>query len=146
MNKNRILLFLLLVSSNSYSQKPYAALNHISIHVNDLKRSTVFYTRLFQLDSIPDPFPEYKVTWFKLGKNLELHLFEDKSLIPKGKYHFCFSVVSLDKFMRKLNNEKVIFFDGSGKTNNVTKRSDGVRQLYFYDPDGHKLEVNDAPF
>jgi lactoylglutathione lyase len=26
----------------------------------------------------------------------------------------------------------------------VTRRPDGIRQIYFQDPDGHWLEINDA--
>lgn len=137
-------MFSLFMLTDSFAQKP--VFDHISIHVNNLERSVAFYTQLFSLDSIPDPFPEYRVTWFKLGEQSQLHIFEDKSNIPKSKYHFCFRVLSLDDFIGILKSRGISYFDSSGKEGMITRRSDKVQQIYFYDPDGHKLEVNDAKY
>lgn len=135
-------LFLTLsISTVMYAQKP--VFDHLSIHVNNLERSVAFYTDLFKLDSIPDPFPTYRVTWFKLTEQSQLHIFEDKSNIPRSKYHFCFNVSSLENFIELLNARGIPYFNGPGKKGLITTRTDGVRQIYFYDPDGHKLEVND---
>lgn len=135
------LFLLLFISTTMYAQKP--VFDHLSIHVNHLERSVAFYTDLFKLDSISDPFPNYRVTWLKLTEQSQLHIFEDKSTIPRSKYHFCFRVSSLEDFIELLNTRGIPFFNGPGKKGLITTRTDGVRQIYFYDPDGHKLEIND---
>lgn len=146
--KKIVLSFLLAMTSFIlWAQKPYSSFNHISIHVNNLDKSVSFYTKLFQLDSIPDPFPQFRVTWFKLGKHLQFHIFEDKEMVNvQESYHFCFSVSSMDEFIANLKKENIEYFDGSGQKDVITLRSDKVKQIYFKDPDGHKIEVNDSPF
>jgi lactoylglutathione lyase len=139
-----IFLLFIFLSIKSFAQKP--AFDHISIHVNNLDKSVAFYTEIFKLDSIPDPFPNYRVTWFKLGENAQFHVFEDKANIPKSKYHICFRVPSLLSFIKQLSSKGILYFNSSGEEKKITKRMDGVQQIYFYDPDGHKLEVNDAKF
>ena len=55
--KKIIILFILIFSTIMLrAQKPYSMFNHICIHVSNLDRSVAFYTSLFQLDSIADPF------------------------------------------------------------------------------------------
>lgn len=129
------------------AQQPYSTFNHISIHVNDLDRSVKFYTDLFKLDSIPDPFPEYRVTWFTLGGKAQFHVFEDKSPIGgQEKYHICFSVASIDEFIGRLKSRGLSFYNGKGREGIITQRSDQVKQIYIRDPDGHRIEINDARF
>jgi lactoylglutathione lyase len=138
------LLLLLAICVELTAQKSYAAIDHVSLHVQNLDRSVVFYADLFKLDSVPDPFPQFRVTWFEMGGGVQLHLFEDKEPIPEGKYHLCFSVVHLEAFIERLKKKNIAYFDGKGKKGVLTVRSDMVRQLYLRDPDGHKIEVNDA--
>lgn len=39
--------------------------------------------------------------------------------------------------------KKIEFEDWAGTRKAVTLRVDGIKQVYFKDPDGHWLEVND---
>ena len=56
-----------------------------------------------------------------------------------------FRVASLDEFRKKLDGLGVKYRDlnGGGK---MSVRKDGVHQIYFQDPDGYWVEVNDDRF
>ncbi|WP_411274543.1 VOC family protein [Daejeonella sp.] len=125
-------------------QKPM--LNHIALYVFDLKKSTEFYRDVLQLDVTPEPFKDGKHTWFKLGDYSQLHLIEGaKQIFPHEKSsHLCFSVKSVKEFITLLDKRKIDRINFKGDSRAPTVRPDGVSQIYFQDPDGYWLEVNDA--
>jgi lactoylglutathione lyase len=57
--------------------------------------------------------------------------------------HLCFSVASIDDFIANLKKNNVEFENWAGEKNTVTKRVDGIKQIYFRDPDGYWIEIND---
>ncbi|WP_288883988.1 VOC family protein [Pedobacter panaciterrae] len=122
-----------------------AVLNHIAVYVTDLAKSTAFYKDVFDLEIIPEPFKDGKHTWFSIGPAGHLHLIQGaKAGVEHDKNeHLCFSVPSVDKFITLLNVKKIEFEDWVGTRKAVTLRVDGIKQVYFKDPDGHWLEVND---
>jgi lactoylglutathione lyase len=122
-----------------------AVLNHIAVYVTDLAKSTAFYKDVFDLEIIPEPFKDGRHTWFSLGPAGHLHLIQGaKASVEHDKNeHLCFSVPSVDKFITLLNSKKIEFEDWAGTRKAVTLRVDGIKQVYFKDPDGHWLEVND---
>jgi lactoylglutathione lyase len=93
--------------------------NHMAFYVTDLNTSTVFYRDIIGLDTIPEPF-------------------HDKNT------HLCFSVASVTDFMARLNSHHIEFENWVGEKGVVTNRVDGVKQIYFKDPDGYWIEINDA--
>lgn len=121
------------------------ALNHIAIYVADLKVATDFYKTVFELEIIQEPFKDGKHTWFSIGAAGHLHLIQGakRNVTHEKNDHLCFSVVSIDEFTSKLKANNVNYENWAGTQNTVTKRVDGIRQIYFKDPDGHWLEVND---
>lgn len=127
-------------------QQPTAVINHIAIYVADLKTATDFYEDLFKLEIVPEPFHDGKHTWFALGGTARLHIIQGAKV--KGTYnineHLCFSVASVDNFIKILKAKNIQFGNNTGVIGEVTHRPDGVNQIYFQDPDGHWLEVNDA--
>lgn len=123
-----------------------ARLNHIALYVADLKVSTDFYQQVIGLDTIPEPFHDGRHTWFSVGPKSHLHLIsgaQNLSEQPKNS-HLCFSVASVEQFVVKLNKLSLPFENWAGDQGKVTNRVDGVKQIYFKDPDGYWIEVNDA--
>jgi len=126
-------------------KKPAAMLNHIAVYVVDLKIATDFYKNVFDLEIIPEPFHDGRHTWFSIGPAGHLHIISGaKALgVHDKNEHLCFSVPSVAEFIVKLKAQKINFENWAGEQQAVTNRTDGVKQIYFKDPDGHWLEVND---
>ena len=151
MKKIRSVLFvtaLCLVAGSSLfaqaRQKP--RLNHMAFYVVDLKKSTDFYQQIVQLDTIPEPFHDGKHTWFEIGPLSHLHLIEgakEVTLHDKNT-HLCFTVGSVQDFIKVLDAHHIEYENWPGQKMQVTKRVDGVFQIYFQDPDGYWIEINDA--
>jgi lactoylglutathione lyase len=137
------LLFILGIST-SIAQKP--TLNHIAHYIYDLQKSTAFYTQVIGLDTIPEPFHDGKHTWLSIGDKTHLHLIQGAKT-PENhdkNSHICFTVPSVEQFIKRLKDARVPFEDWAGTSGAVTHRVDGVLQIYFKDPDGYWIEVNDA--
>lgn len=120
-------------------------LNHIAVYVNDLQKSTEFYQHIVGLDTIVEPFKDGKHTWFTLGGRGQLHLISGAKLnMEQFKMrHLCFSVASIDDFIANLENNKIEYTNWKGDSKSPTVRLDGVKQIYFQDPDGYWVEIND---
>ena len=123
-----------------------ASLNHIALYVVDLKTSSSFYHDIIGLDTIPEPFHDGKHTWFSIGIKSHLHLIQGATAPgqhPKNT-HLCFSVASVEDFTRLLQKKNIEYENWAGEKGAITTRVDGVKQVYFKDPDGYWLEINDA--
>lgn len=130
------------------AQKPKVALNHIALHVVSLQKSTLFYQHLIGLDTIPEPFHDGKHTWFRLGEHSQLHLIggaAEKAFKDKNT-HLCFSVRSINGMIEALKKAGRSYENWAGTKNAVTTRPDGINQIYFQDPDGNWIEINDDHF
>lgn len=131
-------------AQQSSTQK--AMLNHIALYVVDLKTSTSFYHDIVGLDTIPEPFHDNRHTWFSVGPKSHLHLIQGatgKTEHDKNS-HLCFSVSSTDAFTTILKKNTIEYENWAGEKNAITNRVDGVKQIYFKDPDGYWIEINDA--
>ena len=141
-----VLAALLLTGFNALTdvQKDKPIINHIALYVKDLDKSTRFYRDIVGLDTIPEPFHDGKHTWFSIGPKGHLHLIAglSESKAQDKNNHLCFSVPSIERFIEKLNNGSVLWYDWAGKEKTPTTRVDGVKQIYFTDPDGYWIEVN----
>jgi lactoylglutathione lyase len=120
-------------------------LNHIALSVHDLQKSTSFYQNLLSLDTIPEPFHDGRHTWFGIGGVGHLHLIQNAGNIitPDKNTHFCFSVKSVEAFVEKLVKANIPYEDWKGTKGAITVRVDKVKQIYFQDPDGYWIEIND---
>jgi lactoylglutathione lyase len=126
--------------------KPRATINHLAIYVTDLKKSVNFYTGVFALDTIPEPFHDNKHAWYRIGPGMSLHVIEGAEK-PKEYFqnnHICFSVASVDAFVQLIKEKQLSWVDAKGNKGQVTTRVDGVKQIWVNDPDGYWIEVNDA--
>ena len=137
---------ILLLTTQAALAQPKASLNHIALYVVDLKASTNFYTTVVGLDTIPEPFHDGHHTWLSVGPKAHLHLIsgaQSKTDHDKNA-HLCFSVASVEAFVAGLKKNHIEYENWAGEKNAITKRVDGVNQVYFKDPDGYWVEVNDA--
>jgi lactoylglutathione lyase len=125
-------------------QKP--TLNHIALYVADLQKSTVFYRDVIGIDTIPEPFHDGRHTWFRIGPLSHLHVISGAATktVHDKNTHLCFRVDSVTPFAEKLKKAGVVYEDWAGTKGAITTRVDGVKQIYFMDPDGYWIEVNDA--
>ncbi len=132
------------ISTKAQNRKP--VINHIAIYVYNLEQSTHFYRDVIGLDTIPEPFHDGKHSWFDIGDNAALHVIEGSHSITAHdkNSHLCFSIDELKSFMDKLNKNNIEFESWAAQKQTFTIRPDGVKQIYFKDPDGYWLEVNDA--
>jgi lactoylglutathione lyase len=135
-----------LLSSQKLFSQQKAMLNHIAVYVVDLKTSTTFYKDIIGLDTIPEPFHDGRHTWFSVGVKSHLHVISGATAKTghDKNTHLCFSVSSVPEFIKNLENNKIEYEDWAGTKMKVTNRVDGVKQIYFKDPDGYWIEINDA--
>ncbi len=148
-NFKRIALILVLFFASQASiqaQTAKASLNHIALHVFDLQKSGKFYIETVGLDTIPEPFHDGNHIWLSVGYKSHLHLIGGaKPGIDRDKNtHLCFTVPSVEQFLERLKKINWPYEDWAGTAGGITKRVDGVKQVYFRDPDGYWIEVNDA--
>lgn len=142
-----VLAMLAFINQNTMAQKKAPAmLNHIAVYVSNLHQATRFYETVFALKIIPEPFKDGKHTWFSLGAAGQLHLIEGEKVNQHfdRNNHLCFSVPDINEFIKELKTANLKFESWAGESGGITLRTDGVKQIYFKDPDGHWLEVNDA--
>jgi lactoylglutathione lyase len=141
-----IMLAMMMPAGTLLAQSKHAALNHIALSVVNLKKSTDFYLNVVQLDTIPEPFHDNKHTWFNVGVKSHLHIIESAKAIIEHDIntHLCFTVASVDDFVGRLKMLNVPFRNWGGEAGKITIRVDGVKQVYFQDPDGYWIEINDA--
>ena len=138
------ILFALNVTAQSNTVKP--TLNHVALYVTDLKKSTAFYHDIVQLDTVPEPFHDGLHTWFGIGSLSHLHLIQGAAAATfHDKHtHLCFTVASLQDFIIMLDKKNIDYESWTGEKKGVTLRLDKVKQIYFKDPDGYWIEINDA--
>lgn len=131
---------------NASSADNAIRLDHIAVYVHELDTSTRFYQSILRLEEIPEPFHDGRHTWFSIGSAGQLHLIQgaEAGADRDKNDHLCFSVSSVDRFVQRLEEYDVPYFDWPGTPQSVTTRVDGVKQVYFQDPDGHWIEINDA--
>jgi lactoylglutathione lyase len=140
-------LGLLSFAQTSAPQKP-AEFDHQAIHVRDLQRSAAFYESVLGLKRMPDPFKDGRHVWFSIGVHDQLHVIGGAAEVAKQDIdvHMSFRVSSLENFVTRLEQMQVRYVNLKGEERKMTTRLDGVKQVYFQDPDGYWIEVNDNKF
>ncbi|MCK7557519.1 VOC family protein [Chitinophaga sedimenti] len=147
MKKYAFLLALLSATLTGMAQKK-PVLNHIALSVYDLGKATAFYRDIMHIDTIPEPFHDGKHTWFRISEQSQLHLIQNAKAITQHdkNSHICFSVPSVEGLIDLLDKHQIYYENWAGEPKTVTKRVDGVKQIYLKDPDGYWIEINDDKY
>jgi lactoylglutathione lyase len=126
-------------------EKKGATFNHMALYVTDLKKSTWFYREIIGLDTMPEPFHDGRHTWFQISEHGHLHLISGAAgpKLREKDTHLCFSVPQLSEVVARLDKNKIPYENWAGESSKITRRVDGVQQIYFKDPDGFWIEIND---
>jgi catechol 2,3-dioxygenase-like lactoylglutathione lyase family enzyme len=147
-----LILILTLVFSSFYSNAQSFSLehDHSTIQVENIDKSVEFYKNILKLKETETPWPEFKmIRFFETGKNQQLHIaqanVDDYGDVKVNKVlHLAFAVNNFEEFLKYLKEKGVNYSNFNEESNKVQTRPDGVRQIYFQDPDGYWIEVNDA--
>jgi catechol 2,3-dioxygenase-like lactoylglutathione lyase family enzyme len=122
----------------------HTKINHIALSVTNLEESEEFYRDIIGLQQIDEPFKDGLHAWFDIGAT-QLHIIESAEERRERDIsnHLCFSTADLDSFVETLRSNGIEFRNWAGDPNKITLRPDGVSQIYFKDPDGFWVEMND---
>jgi len=146
-NKLLIIVFILypfLFNGQSFSLE----LDHSTIQVKNIDTSAEFYKTILQLKELDTPWPENSaIKFFNIGNNQQLHITEVDyygAVKINRVLHLAFTTRDLDGYVKFLTEKDIQYFNFNAEVNKFQKRPDGVRQIYFKDPDGYWIEINDA--
>lgn len=120
--------------------------DHYTIKVKGLDKSVRFYREVLGLSEIENRTRKEYIRWFSLGKGCELHIVEGVTdgIQTNISVHLALKLSDFDSFLDHLKSNSITPHDSKGNQGKVTTRADGVRQVYFQDPDGYWIEVNEA--
>lgn len=139
---NLVFLFLGL---NALSQSFEFSNSHLALHVKDVSVSAQFYSKILNIKEMETPEGIPSTTrWFQLADQSEIHLIESTELVklPKG-IHLSIATNQLKELMKHLKSFNIHFENWWGEAAVTNMRGDNVEQIYFQDPDGYWIEVND---
>ena len=120
--------------------------NHLALSVKDVNRSAEFYSKVLQLSEIINRTKIEGIRWFVLADGKELHLISiiKEPVVINKAINMGLATKNIDAFIQRLVALKIPYSDWPGKPNTVNIRTDGVKQIFFQDPDGYWVEVNNA--
>ncbi|WP_204346583.1 VOC family protein [Psychroserpens algicola] len=120
--------------------------NHIALSVKDVNASTEFYQKVFQLKEIKNTASDSKTRWLSLGEGKQLHLIPrpNAEIKTNKAVHFALTTRDFSSFIEHLHALKIEYSDWLNTPNKDYIRKDGIKQVYFQDPNGYWIEVNDA--
>src|SRR5215212_5616759 len=130
-----------------YGQSPLnlnLSFNHLALSVKDVNHSADFYKNVLGLQEITNRAKMDGIRWFSLSEGKELHLIsivKDSVVINKA-VHLALTTNNFDELIKALHANKIVYSDWPGTPNKVNIRADGIKQVFFQDPNGYWIEVN----
>lgn len=120
--------------------------DHYTIKVKDLGKSASFYKEVLGLSEIENRTYKPHIRWFSIGNEAELHIVEGSTgeINTNVGVHLALKLKDFDSFISHLKSKNILLHDSKARPGSITTRTDGVRQVYFQDPDGYWIEVNEA--
>jgi lactoylglutathione lyase len=147
MQKLKLLLIVLFISGFLQAQDTITfnfAFNHLALSVKDVGLSADFYKNVLNLRQITNRSKLEGVRWFSLAEGKELHLISilRENVTTNKAVHFALTTFDFDSFVARLDKMNIAYSDWQGANHQVNIRADGVKQVFFQDPDGYWIEVN----
>jgi lactoylglutathione lyase len=118
---------------------PRLAINHVSVHADDLAASTRFYVELLGAVPIPTPRFGFPVQWLALGDQ-QLHLFVRPGAQAPAYHHLGITVEDFHDVVRRVRAVQAAESHAFSAALNALP--DGAVQLYVRDPAGNLVELN----
>ena len=118
--------------------------NHLALSVKDANRSADFYGNILKFQEITNRTKMDGRRWFSLGEGKELHLIltlKENVSVNKA-VHLALTTSNFDSFVKMLEKMNVVYSDWPGTLNKINIRADGIKQIFFQDPDGYWIEAN----
>ena len=139
----------ILLTASLYAQDSATikfSFNHLALSVKDVNRSAAFYATVLKLPEIVNRTKIEGIRWFAFADGKELHLISiiRKKVIINKAIHMGLLTNNFDEFVKQLTALKITYSDWPGKPNTVNIRTDGIKQIFFQDPDGYWVEVNNV--
>ncbi|MGB0254756.1 MAG: VOC family protein [Flavobacteriaceae bacterium] len=118
--------------------------NHIALAVKDVNESIAFYQKVFGLKEIENTASNSKTRWLSLNEGKELHLIPkpEATVQVVKEVHFALATTDIHLFAKRLSALDILYSDWLGTPEKIHIRKDGIKQLYFQDPNGYWIEVN----
>lgn len=147
MQKLKIIVIALLIS-NIIQAQDNASFNftfdHLALSVKDVDAAADFYKNVLHLQEITNKTKIEGIRWFSLGEGKELHLISilKENVAINKAVHLALTTADFDAFVMTLEKLNIAYSDWPGTPNKVNIRADGIKQIFFQDPDGYWIEVN----
>ncbi|MBP1840715.1 VOC family protein [Formosa algae] len=119
--------------------------NHIALSVKDVDEAVQFYKKVLYLKEIKNTASNSKTRWLSLGENKQLHLIPrpNAEIKTNKAVHFALTTANVSLFVSHLNALNIEYTDWLDTPNKDYVRKDGIKQVYFQDPNGYWVEIND---
>jgi lactoylglutathione lyase len=147
MKKVILISVIVLLSEILNAQEPVSygfTFNHLALSVKDVNRSADFYKNVMKLQEITNRTKMDGIRWFSLGEGKELHLISivKEPITINKAVHVALTTPDFDFFVKSLTLANITYSDWPGTPDKINIRADGIKQIFFQDPDGYWIEVN----
>jgi lactoylglutathione lyase len=95
----------------------------------------------------PNRVGKSNIRWFIIDGFRTFHLIGSAPEPERSRpfsTHVALTTRDFEAALARLERHRVTYVNLARQPKDITIRPDGVRQVYFQDPDGHWIEINDA--